>query len=85
MTMLAEKHSAKRNGKPFQLFPEWSMIAWITFGPIMEEARLDRPKRPKNWQVYMISKRLNWVREPRIAMLSNPGGASSAIIVCEKA
>lgn len=26
-----------------------SMMAWMTLGPIMLEARLERPKRPKNW------------------------------------
>ena len=48
MTMLAAVQSAKRNGKPFQLSPVRSMIAWITFGPIIDDARFDRPNRPKN-------------------------------------
>ena len=39
---------ANRNGNPCQLFCVLSMIAWTTYGPIIEEARLERPKRPKN-------------------------------------
>ena len=27
------------------------MTAWITFGPIIDDARLDKPKSPKNWYV----------------------------------
>ena len=48
ITILAAVHSAKRKGKPFQLSPVWSMIAWITFGPIIDDARFDSPNSPKN-------------------------------------
>lgn len=44
----AAVHSANKNGKPFQLLPELSMIACTTFGPIKLEARFDSPNRPKN-------------------------------------
>lgn len=44
----AAKHSAKRKGKPIQLLPDLSIIAWMTFGPIIEDARLESPKSPKN-------------------------------------
>jgi hypothetical protein len=27
------------------------MIAWITFGPIMDDARFDSPKSPKNCSI----------------------------------
>ena len=49
MMMLAAAHIAKRKGKPFQLLPVLSMMAWMTLGPIIEDARLDSPKSPKNW------------------------------------
>jgi hypothetical protein len=39
---------AKRNGNPIQVFPVLSIMAWITLGPTIEEARFERPKRPKN-------------------------------------
>ena len=39
---------ANRNGNPIQLFPVLLMMAWMTLGPIMEEARLERPNSPKN-------------------------------------
>ena len=48
MTSEAQKHNAKRKGKPIQLLPDLSMIAWMTLGPIMDEARFESPKRPKN-------------------------------------
>ena len=48
MMMLAAAHIAKRKGKPFQLLPVLSMMAWMTLGPIIEDARLDNPKSPKN-------------------------------------
>jgi hypothetical protein len=62
------------------------MMAWMTFGPTIEEARLDRPKRPKNY-LESLNEKLERDGEKRHqhTMFSNPGGVSSAIIVCEKA
>ena len=48
MIRLAAVHIANRNGKPFQLLPVSSMIAWMTFGPIIDDARFERPNSPKN-------------------------------------
>jgi hypothetical protein len=28
--------------------PDLLMIAWITFGPIIDDARFDSPNKPKN-------------------------------------
>ena len=69
---------------PIQLFPDESMMAWITFGPIIELARLESPKRPKNWRDSEVGF-VAHVSSKRRTMLSKPGGVSSAIIVCEKA
>ena len=44
---------ANRNGNPIQLFPVLLMMAWMTLGPIMEEARLERPNSPKNCNTYV--------------------------------
>lgn len=87
MTTLADAQSAKRNGKPFQLSPDLSIIAWITFGPIMEDARFDSPKRPKNCRPALITLRHIRFYESggRPTMLSKPGGVSSAIMVWENA
>jgi hypothetical protein len=49
MSRLAEKQSANKKGKPSQLLPDLLMIAWITFGPIIDEARFDNPNKPKNY------------------------------------
>lgn len=48
ITNEAQLHKANRKGNPIQLFPDLSIIACMTLGPIMEEARLESPKRPKN-------------------------------------
>ena len=84
MIRLAAVQIAKRKGKPFQLLPVSSMIAWMTFGPIIEDARFERPNRPKN-----CASRNQRPGEcdggGARTMLSKPGGVSSAIIVCEKA
>ena len=48
MTMLAAVQRAKRKGNPFQLSPVLSMMAWMTLGPIMDDARFDSPNKPKN-------------------------------------
>jgi hypothetical protein len=48
MTSEAQKHNAKRKGNPIQLLPDLSMMACMTMGPIMEDARFESPKRPKN-------------------------------------
>ena len=61
------------------------MIAWMTFGPIIEDARFDRPNRPKNWVYALYDIWDGGEREKGRTMLSNPGGVSSAIIVCENA
>lgn len=45
---LDARHTANRKEKPCQVLPVLSMIAWITFGPTMDDARLTIPKRPKN-------------------------------------
>lgn len=83
ITMLAAKHSAKRNGKPFQLSPVLSMIACMTLGPIIEDARFDSPNKPKNYHLHLASK--SKMNKALLTILSNPGGVSSAIIVCENA
>jgi hypothetical protein len=53
------------------------MMTWMTLGPIMLEARLERPKRPK----YCMSPRetTRGVKELviNITMLSYPGGVNS--------
>src|SRR5438128_662896 len=36
-------HNANKKGKPCQLLPVLLMIAWITFGPTMDEARFESP------------------------------------------
>lgn len=83
ITRLAETQRAKRKGNPFQLSPVLSMIAWMTLGPIIDEARLERPKRPKNWwRCQTIS---NTGRYDYCTILSKPGGVNSAIMVWEKA
>lgn len=50
ITRDAAVQRANKNGNPIQLFPLLLMIACITFGPIIEDARFDKPKRPKNWK-----------------------------------
>jgi hypothetical protein len=45
---------ANKNGKPSQLLPDLLMITWITFGPIMDDARLDNPNNPKNYVVSCV-------------------------------
>lgn len=48
MISVAAVRMEKRKGKPFQLLPVSLMMACTTFGPIMDDARFERPKRPKN-------------------------------------
>ena len=43
ITRLAQVQRRNKNGKPSQLFPDLLMIAWITFGPIIDEAVFDSP------------------------------------------
>jgi hypothetical protein len=49
ISRLAARQIANKNGKPSQLLPDLLMITWITFGPIMDDARLDNPNNPKNY------------------------------------
>jgi len=53
--------TANKNGKPSQLLPDLLMIAWITLGPIMDDALVDKPNKPKNCicgaPIYHCSKR----------------------------
>ena len=39
---------ANRTGKAFQLLSSLLMITWITFGPIIDPERENRPNKPKN-------------------------------------
>lgn len=48
MTSSEAVQIANKNGNPCQLFCVLSMIAWTTYGPIMDEARFARLNRPKN-------------------------------------
>jgi len=48
ITRLAQVQRINKNGKPSQLFPDLLMIAWITFGPIIDDAVFDSPYRLKN-------------------------------------
>jgi hypothetical protein len=48
MTRPDARHIPKRNGKPFQMLPVLSMITWITFGPMTDDARFVNPNRAKN-------------------------------------
>lgn len=59
MVKVAEKQRAKRKGNPVQLFPELSMMAWMTFGPITLEALFERPNKPKNYGCNHRSPRLD--------------------------
>ena len=45
---LAEVQRITKKGKPSQLLPDLLMIAWITLGPIIDDAVLDSPNRLKN-------------------------------------
>ena len=49
ITTNEQRHMAKRKGNPIQLLPDSSMIAWITIGPITDDATVDKPKSPKNY------------------------------------
>ena len=66
---------ANRNGNPIQLFPVLLMMAWMTLGPIMEEAQLERPNSPKTVRHTLTSVRCQ-VRMHAHTMLSKPGGVS---------
>ena len=46
-----QRHRAKRKGNPIQLLPDPSMIAWITSGPIRDDATVESPKSPKNYTI----------------------------------
>lgn len=48
MTRLAEVQRMNKNGKPSQLLPDLLMIAWIMFGPIIDDEVFDSPNRLKN-------------------------------------
>lgn len=48
ITRDAVVQSPNKNGNPCQLSCVLSMIAWTTYGPTMDEARLERPNKPKN-------------------------------------
>lgn len=48
MIRLDARHIENRNGKPCQVLPVLSMIAWITFGPTIDDARFVNPNKPKN-------------------------------------
>lgn len=85
ITRLAEVQRRNKNGKPSQLLPDLLMIAWITFGPIIDDDVFDSPNRLKNC-IPPQSVKAHRVEESVIrTILSKPGGESSAIIVCEKA
>jgi len=43
ITRLAQVQRRNKNGKPSQLFPDLLMIAWITFGPIIDDEVFDSP------------------------------------------
>ena len=43
ITRLAQEQRINKNGKPSQLFPDLLMIAWITFGPIIDDEVFDSP------------------------------------------
>lgn len=49
MTRVGARQVANRNAKPCQMLPVLSMIAWITFGPTMDDARFVNPNKPKNY------------------------------------
>ena len=48
MTKAATVATAKRKGNPFQLSPDWPIIAWVMVRPITPEAVVEKPSKPKN-------------------------------------
>jgi hypothetical protein len=48
MTRPDARHEAKRKVKPCQVSPVLPIIAWTTFGPMIDDARFVIPKRLKN-------------------------------------
>ena len=57
MTTNEQRHRAKRKGNPIQLLPDASMMAWITSGPIRDDATVDNPNSPKNYTIVWKSTR----------------------------